>query len=99
MNKNDKYQEALKRLKQETIPNTYCEDFDKEECINILQELVDKETPKKLIKINTLDVIKGSITDIMGFYYRCPNCKKGMTAFSVFNYCQFCGQRIEEKNE
>lgn len=54
----NKYQEALKRLKQETAPNTYCADFDKEKCINTLQELVDlHEKIKKDVEfLNSQDI-------------------------------------------
>lgn len=37
----DKYQESLKRLKQETIPATYMPDFDKDEHIENLQEALN----------------------------------------------------------
>ena len=30
--------EALKRIRQETAPNTYCKDFDKEECCNTIEK-------------------------------------------------------------
>lgn len=36
-----KEQEALKRLKQETAPNTYSPDFNKDECIEIIQKALD----------------------------------------------------------
>lgn len=37
----NKFQESLKRLKQETIPATYMPDFDKAECIENLQEALN----------------------------------------------------------
>lgn len=44
--------EALKRIRQETAPNTYCKDFDKEECCNTIErELKDGEKYKKALEI------------------------------------------------
>lgn len=39
--------EAIKRLRQETIPATYMVDFDKNECINIIEK-----------ELNALEAIK-----------------------------------------
>lgn len=45
--------EALKRLKQETVPATYMPDFDKDKCIEIIKKDLDKlETLEKIIKEN-----------------------------------------------
>lgn len=30
--------EAIKRLRQETCPATYCPDFDKEECLQVIEK-------------------------------------------------------------
>lgn len=30
------FEEAIKRLRQETVPATYCPDFDKEECLKVI---------------------------------------------------------------
>lgn len=44
--------EALKRIRQETAPNTYCKDFDKEECCNTIEkELKDGENYKKALNV------------------------------------------------
>lgn len=32
------FDEAVKRLRQETCPNTYMPDFDKEECLKVIEE-------------------------------------------------------------
>ena len=81
----DKYQEALKRLKQETAPNTYCADFDKEKYINILQELVDKATPKKVDKYSRHKDLEPT--------YFCPICENIVE--KEHKYCTECGQRLE----
>ena len=39
--------EALKRIRQETAPNTYCKDFDKNECCDIIEK-----------ELNALKIIK-----------------------------------------
>ena len=85
----NKYQEALKRLKQETAPNTYCADFNKEECINILQELVDKATPKKTIPLK----------DTLNFTYMmfCPVCRSSSPF--TYAYCGHCGQALDRSDE
>lgn len=33
-----KFKEAIKRIRQETAPATYMPDFDKEECLKIIEE-------------------------------------------------------------
>lgn len=37
------YEEAIKRLRQETCPATYNKDFDKEACIRVIEERVRKQ--------------------------------------------------------
>ncbi len=32
------FEEAIKRLRQETAPATYCPDFDKEECLKVIEK-------------------------------------------------------------
>lgn len=85
----NKYQEALKRLKQETAPNTYCADFNKEECINILQELVDKATPKKLIRF------KNSVNISIP---KCPICRTTPITYNQ-KHCDECGQALDCSKE
>ena len=68
--------------------------------MQIFKELVDKATPKKIIKINAKDnpnVRKGSLTDMVGFTYQCPTCKTNMSFLSVYNYCQYCGQAFDKE--
>lgn len=70
----NKYQEALNVVKG-------CIDIRCDEEIAIVQELVDKATPKKPMKIKT---------NYMEAYV-CPNCRH---SFEGFSYCRFCGQRL-----
>ena len=81
----NKYEKALKRLKQETAPTTYCADFNKEECINALQELVDKAAPKKRVYVDT--------TPSISSHFICPVCRTKVSPISL--YCDTCGQRLE----
>ena len=37
-----KVKEAIKRLRQETAPATYMPDFDKEECLKIIEKDIDR---------------------------------------------------------
>lgn len=64
---------------------------------DILQELVDKETPKKPI-----DVEIGPCGDLM---LCCPTCKHGVVPIPTYHgnkyypRCLFCGQKLEGENE
>ena len=78
----NKYQEALDNLKSlEVFPeeNIYVADFGE---VDILQELVDKETPMKVIKH-------------LNNFYRCENCDELFQNFHYQNYCPNCGQKLD----
>ena len=100
----NEYQEALDRIVSTIIeeeadgywePRTagdFCW-----ESRDILQELVDKETPKKPIEIQD---------DIFGDYHLvCPNCGQGAIVIAVrtdgklYPRCPFCGQKLKEGDE
>lgn len=80
------YQEALNIQKENVkiLRNINFVEYQKD--FNLLQELVDKETPKKLTE---------------GFGLVCPNCKTQYVIGSpkVFKYCPECGQRWSEDIE
>lgn len=65
--------------------------------LEMLQELVNKETPKKPI-----DVEFGPYGDLM---LCCPNCKHGVVQIPTYHgnryypRCPFCGQKLEGENE
>lgn len=94
----NKYQNALDIAILNSCSD--CENFDCEkdklkkihcdcpfqECIDLLQELVDKATPKKPIKIKI---------DYMETYV-CPNCRH---TFEGRSYCRFCGQALKVEDE
>ena len=79
----NKYQKALNSLSA-IVSLTIKEPKDAVYLIEVayLQELVDKATPKKPMKIKT---------DYMEAYV-CPNCRH---SFEGFSYCRFCGQRLQ----
>lgn len=65
--------------------------------LEMLQELVNKETPKKPI-----DVEFGTCGDLM---LCCPTCKHGVVPIPTYHgnkyypRCPFCGQKLEGDNE
>ena len=81
----NRYQEALKKLRKiEQTENTWDENCE------VLQELVDKATPKK------------PDTTVHNGY--CPNChqafglertKEAMIRPRWFSFCPYCGQAID----
>lgn len=99
----NKYQEALDYINKSICTLLSLRGIQDEQVIknlHILQEVVDKATPKKIIKINAKDnpnVRKGSLTDMVGFTYQCPTCKANMGFLSVYNYCQHCGQAFDKE--
>lgn len=95
-----KYQEALDRL----VEGNYLTNREKKQFANILQELVDKETPKKPKKINAKDnpsVREGSLTYLTGYSYYCPNCNSflGNSNIQISIYCKHCGQKLDWSGE
>lgn len=99
----NKYQKALDRIVNTIMdeeadgywqPRTagdYCW-----ESRNILQELVDKETPKKPVEIQD---------DIFGDYHLvCPNCGQGAIVIAtrtdgkLYPRCPFCGQALRDED-
>jgi hypothetical protein len=109
----EKHQDAL------TILKTYIVDYDDEffedkylyeefkEEFDILQELVDKEVPKKGIKEIVLDAYDCDDRSI-DFEYeivKCPNCNFHLVDetenwdFEDWNYCPNCGQALDWSDE
>ena len=98
----NKYQESLKIVEKSCI--SVAMEFnlgilfkEDEKALETLQELVDKETPKKF-KIKT-DKDGRTI-------WVCPNCSDVLMKFwsevetiRPFNYCDECGQRLDWSDE
>lgn len=98
----NKYQEALDYVKKHLDSK---QDIEK---VEVLQELVNKGTPKKPILSDTWkDEEQTDIYDENGFIDPivsiCPNCRKyGIFDFEYgekFNYCKHCGQAIDWSDE
>ena len=79
----NKYEEAWKKIKYVTNYNVRAFDDDDEE-IKVIQELVDKATPKKVIDIN----------DIEFEMYECPSCHCKWIRDGKEHYCHNCGQAL-----
>lgn len=107
----NKYQEALENLKVPTDDWESAElqlaenndepiEYKEQESIDLLQELVDKVTPKKVIKLPEKD---------RGYEHICPRCEQfvGTIVFEKHrdmyehscieedDYCCSCGQRLD----
>lgn len=96
----NKYQEALNRVA------TTCKCFadyemgldmatkEDQTATYILQVLVDKETPKKVIKLPFKDIYGYLWGDSKTHYYNgCPVCKNNVGISA--NYCRHCGQKLD----
>lgn len=102
----NKYQEALDGLKDtkcDEINNckqcsltSYCGHY---QCIKTLQELVDKETPKKpsyIIRESEFDYYKMKFTTPS--VNVCPVCHLPINDV-YHNYCARCGQKLDWSGE
>lgn len=97
----NKYQKALNNLKILDYEDLY-DDRDLEWC-ETLQELVDKETPKKPIEKFISDGYDEQGT-FKNKIIQCPNCEFELyneyeCIDYTFNYCPKCGQRIDWSDE
>ena len=82
----NKYQDALNSLNPNYIGE---QEYSWRKAAEILQELVDKETPMKVINLKRQYEIE---TEMYRNYGECPKCK-----FHVCDdefYCRYCGQRV-----
>ena len=101
----NKYQEALNRIKTidldiiEDLRTRYEQSYygihdyptlEMSGDIKTLQELVDKETPKK-VKIKEFD------NGEYGAY--CPSCNSGLPFHWKMKYCPSCGQKLDWSEE
>lgn len=77
----NRYQEALNNVKRVYVES---EHYDEED-IRLLQELVDKATPKKRVYVDT--------TPSISSHFICPVCRTKVSPISL--YCDTCGQRLE----
>lgn len=94
----NKYQEALNEIRYRFTTIYGNENRDGSERkrrdmrLNTLQELVDKETPKKVKVIDEPD---------LGYIYYCPDCgatlmvNRNKHPKHLFNYCGKCSQKLD----
>lgn len=75
----NKYEEALNELVDINYNGEDAQDI-MEQARDILQELIERATPKKL---NSIDV-----------YVKCPNCSNDEIR-DIDNYCPNCGQALD----
>lgn len=93
----NKYQEAFRRIVDNSNLNIIVENGtsmnqDTKDVL-LVQELVDKATPKKPIEM----VIEEKYSEIY-VVYQCPNCKKELfspTLISDNRFCRTCGQATD----
>ena len=89
----NKYQEALKRLRT----NEYLTSREQRQYYNLLQSLVDKETPKKPTDKYT-EKVRDYLNEDSFVYVNfeagyCPNCNEEVN--ENYTYCNKCGQRLD----
>ena len=93
----NKYQEALENITEVLVECGRTKDlpgetiFEEQIELNLLQELVDKATPKKPIKDEPSQIRYVQT-------YKCSNCG-GRFSGTISNYCYHCGQAIDWSNE
>lgn len=80
----NKYQEAFKKVKEA------CVSFDTVDELVCLKKLVDKATPKKLIKITLYENENRAV-----IVYKCPTCGEIYTSL-LDKFCSECGKKFEE---
>ena len=84
----NKYQEALERLHNSLIGE---EPYFEMEHDELLQELVDKATPKKIILKLQRDMFNEKEMNMPC----CPCCQSVLLPIRKVNYCDVCGQAID----
>lgn len=100
----NKYQEALDFIERNSCPQKkacnecdfrrFCNSIAKEK-LDVLQELVDKTAPKKMMNVTSHDDHEfGDYVYSTGY---CPICNKIFyfdALVDVINYCPNCGQKL-----
>lgn len=102
----NKYQEALLNIRYYYAQSQKYKKLQKYNAIRqleTLQELVDRDTPKKpneqLID-NYFKGIPGETPNEKELNYFCPNCNELVgDEWSKYNYCPCCGQAIDWSEE
>ena len=95
MNKHEEYQEALDfywKVYEEHHLGMLARHY-----IDMLKELVDKETPKKVC--HTIAPHPTIEYDQEFDYFYCPNCGEWVNEKCMDNYCSICGQKLDWSDE
>lgn len=98
----NEYQKALDKLcelgRKELTFREICE---MEIAVEILQELVEKATPKKVLKreTNGQEIKIGNGTFKLANMWYCPSCKNWISPSTSVNNCGNCGQALDWKVE
>lgn len=85
----NKYQEALNNVKKVYVESDHYD----EEDIRLLQELVDKATPKKIIPRWRTGY------DPKLYYpksFHCPSCGRKLRVDQFYKWCPDCNQSLEK---
>jgi DNA-directed RNA polymerase subunit RPC12/RpoP len=106
---NDKYQEALRYLGALERADVFKRTGDviPHPNIDLLEELVDKATPKKVIKETIYDAydLNDRSIDFEYEIIKCPNCNFHLVDeterwdFEDWDYCPNCGQKLDWSEE
>lgn len=94
----NKYQEALDYAKKHLDSK---QDLER---IGVLQELINKESPKKPHE-KYYQIICGVDDTMNCIDYHCPNCGKKVVSdivnykYKEYRYCYYCGQAIDWSDE
>ena len=94
----NKYQVAFYRLKND-IERGNC-DYNVEPYLNVIKELVDKETLMKVGKIQPV-VLEEDIKNYGNSrFHLCPKCQRivypfHISDYSKIKYCPNCGQKLD----
>lgn len=93
----NKYKDALTYLRSSALVTDHKQKERVNECTDVLQELVDKETPKKPdYEADGCDRNGEIIYDT----WICPNCeKKYEVDYDIYDRCPNCGQAIDWSEE
>ena len=93
----NKYKDALTYLRSSALVTDHKQKEKVNQCTDVLQELVDKETPMQVEKvISDSDITIGKITIRKGttVIQKCPKCGGIIMKVHNKNYCGNCGQAI-----
>ena len=90
----NKYQEALNQIKHEL----YAEEDDYN--VSLMQELVDKATPKKPYKQMMTSCLEGANSNRTAIYQlSCRNCDSTFEENCDDLNCRYCGQAMDWSEE